>query len=338
MENQLVKPKIFNLGGSDSYESQAILGGNPTGIANLNNVRYPWVQTIMREMLGNFWIPQKVGLEDDKPSMLLLTEHEDESFRRTLSFLTFLDNVQVANLPNIAEFITNPAIRNLLAVHAFQEVIHSESYQYGLLTFYPSTERDQIYNLWRTDEPLRERNLKIARIAEEFQEDKSPDSFKKVIVANLALEGIYFYSGFNFFDNLAHRNRAVQWNKVIDYIRKDEATHKGIFVNLIRELDVSENIILPIIEDAVVSEYTFAKYNYGNRILGISEASSEEHAKWLGNDCLQRLGIGPIWDNVRNPYQHILDSQKVGGNRKNFFETTVTDYDVASSIDGWDDF
>lgn len=57
MNNIHMSPvKLFNASGSDSYEDQAIIGGNPTGIANLNNVRYSWVQPLYRKMVGNFWI------------------------------------------------------------------------------------------------------------------------------------------------------------------------------------------------------------------------------------------------------------------------------------------
>lgn len=338
MSFEIVPPKLFNEDGSDSFEAQALIGGNPTGIANLNNQRYSWVRPIMREMLGNFWVPEKVGLDDDKPSLAQLTEDEDWSNRHTYSSLVFLDNYQIGNLPKIADVITNPGVRNLMVVQEFQEVIHSESYQYGLLSFYPSTERDSIYNLWRESEPLRQRNKAIALIGEEFQQEKSPESLMKVVVANLALEGIYFYGGFNFYDVLAHRGKLVQWNKIIDYIRRDEFTHMGIFCNIIKELKIPENIVYEIVEHAVNNESAWQKYAYGNRILGVTEKSSEDYAKWLGNDRLIRAGYAPLWENVKNPYQAILESKKAGGSRVNFFETVVTEYDTAASVDGWEDF
>lgn len=52
----LNKTKLFNVDGDDSIESQSIFQGNPTGILNLNNVRYPWVKGFYKVMMGNFWI------------------------------------------------------------------------------------------------------------------------------------------------------------------------------------------------------------------------------------------------------------------------------------------
>lgn len=334
----LERTKLFNPNGGDSFQDQALLGGNPSGIANLNNSRYPWVSPLYRQMLGNFWIPEKVDMTGDKVSIKALTEDEDTTTRDNLSLLIFLDNYQTANLPNIAQYITNSNVRNLLAVHAFQEVIHSASYQYVLEALYPTMQRDEIYNRWKTNEDLMKRNKDIAVIGEAFAEEASEHNFHRVLAANFALEGIYFYQGFNYFDQLAHRNRLVQTDKIIDYIRNDEMTHMGLFVNLMREALTPHKIIEEVVEQAVNSEIAWCKSTYGNRILGISESSSAEYVKWLANDRLNRVGIAAMYANVKNPYAHIEQSKKKGGKRENFFESgAVTEYDTAGSVDGWDD-
>lgn len=334
----LERTKLFNPNGGDSFEEQALLGGNPSGIANLNNSRYSWVSPLYRQMVGNFWIPEKVDLTGDKVSIKELTEDEDEATKNTLSFLIFLDNYQTANLPNISGYITNPNVRNLLAVHAFQEVIHSAAYQYVLEALYPTMQRDEIYNRWKTNTSLMERNKSIAKIGEAFSQEASEENFHRVLAANFALEGIYFYQGFNFFDQLAHRNRLVQTDKEIDYIRNDELTHMGLFVNIMKEAKTPKRIIEEVVEDAVKNEIAWCKSVYGNRILGISESSSEEYVKYIANDRLGRMGIAPMFQGVRNPYAHIEQSKKSGGKRENFFESgAVTEYDTAGSVDGWDD-
>ena len=56
----ITKSGVFNENGNDSYESQMLIGGNPTGIANMNTVRHQWAVNIYNTMLANFWIPQTV--------------------------------------------------------------------------------------------------------------------------------------------------------------------------------------------------------------------------------------------------------------------------------------
>lgn len=339
--SDILKPtKLFNEAGGDSYEDQALIGGNPTGIANLNNIRYSWVQPLYRKMVGNFWIPQKVSLVEDRVTFKELDPSEEKAVRLTLSFLIFLDSFQVANLPNVSEYITCPAIRNLLAVQQFQEVIHSETYQYILEALYPSMQRDEIYNLWRDCKPLKDRIKFIAAIAERFKETPSEDNFKDVVIANFILEGVYFYQGFDFFHNLAHRKKLVQTDKEITYIQTDENTHLAIFINILKEMGVEsfKGRVYSMMEQAVKHEIDWCHYTYGDSILGISKKSSEARVKVLANKRLSNLGLDPLYKDVVDPYKHIEDSQSAGGARGNFFEASaITSYDTADSVDGWDD-
>lgn len=333
----LKRVKLFNEFGGDSFPDQALFGGNPTGISNLNNVRYNWVNPLYRTMLANFWLPQKVSLIEDRVSVKTLTDDEDDSVRDTLSFLIFLDNFQSNNLPNIGEYITCPGVKNLIAIQTFQEVIHSETYQYIMEALYPSIERDAIYNRWRDNPLLKERNKFVASIADEFNDSPTEENLHKVLIANLVLEGVYFYQGFNLFDQLAHRGKIVGTAKEIDYIRRDELTHVGLFTNIIKEVKPSVEIVHSLFEEGANQEIGWCKGTYGNKILGISTTSSENYVKWLVNDRLERINYPKLYDAVENPYKHITEASKEGSKRENYFETSVTSYDMADSVDGWDD-
>jgi ribonucleoside-diphosphate reductase beta chain len=337
MNNILNRKKLFNINGNDDQASQKIINGNSTGICNLNNVKYKWVSPLYGKMLGNFWIPEKINMQKDKISIQELTSHEDEAVKNTLSFLIFLDSIQVNNLPNIQGYITDPSINNLLTIQQFQEVIHSQSYQYILESLYPNFERDSIYNKWRDNDLLKKRNSFVAKQYESFIEEPDSESFKDVLLANFCLESLYFYSGFNLFDQLASRKKLIQTSKMIDYIRRDENTHVALFLNIMREvMDIKkeERRICETIETAVTQEIEWAHYNYGDNIMGISPASSERHLKWLANKRLNAMGLAKIYDDHdENPYKH-LDSDS----RENFFETSVTSYDRSESVGGWDKF
>ena len=108
---EITKAGVFNENGNDSYKSQMLIGGNPTGIANMNTVRHQWGVSIYNTMLANFWIPQSVDMTDDKRTKDLLSDHEKRATYDTLGFLIFMDSFQVANLPNIAEVFTAPIVK-----------------------------------------------------------------------------------------------------------------------------------------------------------------------------------------------------------------------------------
>ena len=96
---------------------------------------------------------------------------------------------------------------------------------------------------------------------------------------------------------------------------------------------------MPVFEQSGEWEMKWCKQTYGNRILGITEKSSEQYVKWLCNDRLKRTGFGNLYEEVDNPYKHLDNASKEGAKRENFFESgAVTSYDMADSVDGWEDF
>lgn len=331
------KPNIFNEDGSDLFEDQLLIGGKPTGIANMNTVRHQWGVSIYNTMLGNFWIPQSVDMTDDKRTKNTLSDDELKATYDTLGFLIFMDSFQVANLPNIADIFTSPIVKMCFAGQEFDESIHTMSYQYIAETLLPTSERDAIYDRWKDVPALKERIQTISAVAQAYIDNPNWDTFYDVVVHNLILEGLYFYQGFNYFDQLSHRNKLTQCAKQIDYIRRQEFVHRGLFINIIKDFGVDKEFIIDRMKRSVTNEIKWCHYVYGDRIMGISKKSSEQYVKYLANGLLTSLGIEEVYKDVINPYLHLELASKQGGSRENFFETTVTSYDQAGSLSGWDD-
>ena len=336
---ELTHKKIFDEFGDDSTTARQMINGTATGILNLNSVKYQWAPKLLKIMINNFWVPEKVSLVDDKVTIKELTKDEMEAFKNTLSFLIALDSMQVSNLPNIADYITAPEVGGLFTVQAFQELIHSQSYQYLLQELFPNTEREEIYNHWRNNPLLLKRNKFIAGQYQKFIDHKTLENFKTAVAANFALESIYFYNGFQFFYQLAARNKVANVAKMIKYIENDEVTHVNMFANIIREIfdindDGDRKILLDNITEAAEQEIDWGKDIYGDRILGISQESTEGYVKYLANQRTKLLGLGVVFKGfTKNPYEY-LNAEK----RENFFETKVTEYSRSEAVDGWDDF
>lgn len=336
---ELTQKKIFDEFGDDSATARQMINGTATGILNLNSVKYQWAPKLYKIMVNNFWIPEKVSLVDDKVTIRELTKDEMEAFKNTLSFLIALDSMQVSNLPNIADYITAPEVGGLFTVQAFQELIHSQSYQYLLQELFPNVEREEIYNHWRNNPLLLKRNKFIAGQYQKFIDDKTIENFKTAVAANFALESIYFYNGFQFFYQLAARNKVANVAKMIKYIENDEVTHVNMFANIIREIfdinnDSDRKILLGNITQAAEQEIEWGKDIYGDRILGISQDSTENYVKYLVNQRTKLLGLGVLYKGyTKNPYEY-LSAEK----RENFFETKVTEYSRSEAVEGWDDF
>lgn len=105
-----VEVKTFSLFDENAIDEQKIFNGQTTGISNLNITKYDWAKSLYRQMIGNHWIPHVVNMTEDKISKANIDVDEDVSLKKTLSFLIFMDSFQGNNLPNIAQYITSPAV------------------------------------------------------------------------------------------------------------------------------------------------------------------------------------------------------------------------------------
>ena len=342
------RKRLFNPEGVDSLIERKIIKGNSTNIFNLNNVKYQWANHLYRTMMGNFWIPEKIDLTQDRTDYNNLTNHEREAYDGILSFLIFLDSIQTNNIPNVSDYITAPEVNLILSIQTFQEAIHSQSYQYIIESILPKETRNYIYDKWREDEVLFERNRYIAEIYQEFIDNPNDKNFAKVIIADYLLEALYFYNGFNFFYLLASRNKMMGTSDVIRLINRDELSHVIIFQQMFKEIAhenpefFEEDIVYEMFEKAVAQEIAWTDHIIGNNILGITKETTETYTKWLANERLRALGLKPIYSGFeKNPYKHLekfADTEGEGNVKANFFEGTVTSYNMSSSIDGWDEF
>ncbi|MBF0122611.1 MAG: ribonucleotide-diphosphate reductase subunit beta [Candidatus Omnitrophica bacterium] len=339
------KNRIFNPGGDDAVETRSIIKGNTTGLFNLNAVRYPWAKSMYQLMIGNFWVPEKVGgLSEDAIMYRGLAPAEQRAYRGMLSFLIFLDSIQTVNLPNFSNYITSPEVNLLLSIQSFQEAIHSQSYATILETVVDAREREGIYYFWRDDEILKKRNESVGDIYQAFQDNPNEKNFFRALIGNFLLESVYFYNGFAFFDNLVYASKMIATGRMISYIRRDELTHVVLFVNIIKEIRrefphvYDEKVFLEMFKMAIEQEIVWADHIIGDDIPGITKQTTRLYTQWLANSRLEMLGIAPMFpEATMNPYKHLEAMADNNSEKTNFFESTVTNYTQSSSMNGsWD--
>lgn len=346
MQINFERKTLFNPTGDDSIGNRRMIGGDSTNLLNLNDVKYQWATSLYRELLGNFWIPEKIDMTQDKQEFKAeLSRDEIYAVEHTLSFLTFLDSIQTNNLPNIFNYITAPEVATLGAIQAFQEAVHSQSYAYVFESIIPSDRRRDVYYLWRENNLLYERNKYIANIYQDFINKPDQHNFARAVIANYILECLYFYNGFNLFYSLAYRNILLGTADNIKYINRDESTHVKLFRNIINAIKeenpgiITEELVHEMFDFAVKEEIKFSCETIGNRVIGTSDKTINDYTKYLANVNINEIGFKMLYDpEITNPYKHleVLKADTAGGVKGNFFESTVTDYNMASMIDGWE--
>lgn len=339
----LSDPKLlFNERGERDWGKRRIIGGNPTNIMELTNVKYEWAQKLSDMMLKNFWIPEEVALLEDAKQYLELSVNEQWAYDRMLSFVIFMDSVLTVSMPNLLNYVTAPEINMCLSIHNFHEALHSKSYGYVLESVVPADRRQYIYDLWREDEPLLERNRYIATSFQRFADQPTDANFVRACMAQYVLEGIYFYSGFAFFYALARQGKMIGTSKEIQFINRDEITHVAVFQNMLNGLRKERpDLFTPafdaelrgIIRKAAEHEMDWAAYCVGDRIEGLSGAVLQQYVKHLADQRARTLGLDLLYGNQANPIKWVESFSNLNETKADFFETRVTNYAKSSNID-----
>ncbi len=337
------RKKIYNPKSTEHVNDRKIFGGNPTGIFELNNIKYQWAYNLWEVMLNNTWFPKEVDMTRDVIDYKNLTETEKQAYDKALAQLIFMDSLQTNNLiDNVNPYVTSPEINLILVRQAFEEALHSQSY--AVMVDSISTNSEEIYELWRRDMMLKRKNDAIAAVYDQLSDNPTEHNFVKACFANQILEGIYFYSGFAYIYTLARSGKMLGSAQMIRFIQRDEVTHLVLFQNLINTLKRErpdlftkelEEEVYEMFKQAVQLEVDWGKYITQGQILGLTDDIVEQYIQYLADDRLKNVGMEPIY-NVENPIKWVDDFSKFNDQKTNFFEGTVANYSKGSL--SFDDF
>jgi len=332
------RKKIYNPTSQERVNDRKVFGGNPTGIFELNKIKYQWAYNLWDMMLNNTWFPKEVDLTGDVRDYKQLTPSEKNAYDKALSQLIFMDSLQTNNLiDNVNPYITSPEINLILVRQAFEEALHSQSY--AVMVDSISQNSDEIYDMWRQDATLKGKNDYIASVYDELADGEPSDTdMVKAMFANQILEGIYFYSGFTFFYTLARSGKMLGSAQMIRFIQRDEVTHLLIFQNMINvirrerpELFTKELIdeVYEMFKKAVDLEISWGKYITEGNILGLTDTIIEDYIQHLADKRLTAVGLDKMY-NKEHPIKWVDNFSSFNDQKTNFFEGNVTNYSKGS--------
>ncbi|MEA3372657.1 MAG: ribonucleotide-diphosphate reductase subunit beta [Campylobacterota bacterium] len=331
------RKKIYNPESQEHVNDRQIFGGDPTGIFELNNIKYQWAYNLWEMMLNNTWFPKEVDMTRDVTDYKNLTETEKAAYDKALAQLIFMDSLQTNNLiDNVNPYVTSPEINLILVRQSFEEALHSQSY--AVMVDSISQNSEEIYELWRTDMMLKQKNDAIAAVYDNLAHDPTEHNFVKACFANQILEGIYFYSGFAYIYTLARSGKMLGSAQMIRFIQRDEVTHLTLFQNLINTLrrerpdlftEQLKEEVIEMFKKAVELETMWGQYITQGQILGLTDEIVGQYIQYLADDRLTSVGFEPLY-NVEHPIKWVDDFAKFNDQKTNFFEGTVTNYSKGS--------
>ena len=341
---KIEKKKLYNELSNESLNDRMVIGGNPSGIINFSKVKYQWASELYDLFLANTWFPAEVQMTGDAKDYKLLSVPEKRMYDLVLSQLIFMDSLQTNNImDNINMYITAPEINACLSRQSFEESLHSKSYQVMVDSISENT--DEIYEMWRVDEKLSEKNSFIASIYIELSTGEvTEEKILLAMFANQILEGIYFYAGFAALYALGKSGKMLGSTQMVRFIQRDEISHLLLFQNMINSVrkekpylftEALEAKVRGMFRKAVELESSWGAYITGNQILGLTDTIITQYIQYLADRRLEAVGYKAEY-NVKHPIPWVDGYSSFNDQRGNFFESNIINYSKGS-ID-FDDF
>ncbi|WP_164667450.1 ribonucleotide-diphosphate reductase subunit beta [Virgibacillus doumboii] len=328
-------------------KATALFGGKSSGILNWNDIAYPHWYKMYKRLVGNYWQADEINMSGDVRQFASLTESEQDAYLKIIGLLSTLDAPQTRTALLLSLYATDPSVQSIMAVIAQQEAVHNESYSYVLSSVVSLDEQNQSFQLGREDAVLLKRNEQLMQQYNAFVEHPSVENILKTMVYTALLEGMFFYSGFAFFYNLARQNKMVGTSTMISYINRDELEH-GRFISELFRATLDENPDLNTAEFAdwvykhfrtsVELEIEWSNYVLAN-VEGIELDEVAGYVKYRANKMLRMMGLSEIYpEYTDNPMKWIRAYvDNIDGTKTDFFEQKSRQYTKTSDLNGFDD-
>lgn len=314
--------------------------GPDNGLMQVSPARHPEAMEIFDKMRDDHWHENEVDMSMDVACWKRLSDSEKNAYLKALAFLSNLDGMQLHNLQVIAQNLSSPWYKMAVARQTFDESLHVMAYSLMIETM--GFDPVEVYNMFVTDDLLFEKNQFVKNMNELVGGENSVESFIQATVANQALEGILFQSGFLVFYVLSEAGKMHGSAKQIKFIHRDEQNHLRLFFAMFNRLrDENPECFTPelierckrILKQAADMEIRWGKHIVADGVLGLSDHVIEGYVKHLADYFANGLGLGLIYgkDEITpNPCEWVNDRMADFGIDTNFFEDKEDSYDTGS--------
>ncbi|HXH54625.1 MAG TPA: ribonucleotide-diphosphate reductase subunit beta [Gammaproteobacteria bacterium] len=327
----------------------------PVDVNQLVPFRYEWAwDEFYIKACANHWMPNEVNMSADvalwkNPNGL--TADEREIIERNLGFFATADSLVANNLVlAVYRHITNPECRQYLLRQAFEEALHTHSYQHIIESL--GMDESKVFNMYREIPSV----AKKAQWALKFTESLSDPTFTTGTPENdrrllrdlcafyVVFEGIFFYVGFTQILSMGRRQKMIGTSEQFQYILRDESMHLNFGINVINQIKIEnphlwtpdfQAEIINMIKEGVDLEYQYAIDTMPRGILGLNAAMFKDYLQFIANRRLMQIGLPEQYPGATNPFpwmSEMMDLKK----EKNFFETRVTEYQTGGTLN-WEE-
>ena len=313
---------------------------------------YKWAREHYKDGVANNWTPEEISMQKDVEQWKSDKAISDVERRMILWNLGFFSTAESLTANNIVltvyKHVTNPESRQYLLRQAYEEAVHTDTFIYCCDTL--GLDPDYIYSMYETIPSIKEKDDFVVGLTKsimdpnfEIKTTEDIQTFLHDLVGYyVIMEGIFFYAGFAMMLALKRQNKMVGIGEQFEYIMRDESIHLAFGCDLINTIKTENDGVWTdslkdkgqkLIIKAVDQEKKYAYDACPNGLLGINPEQFCEYVEYIADRRLERIELPKVYG-TENPFPWMSQSVDLS-KEKNFFETRVTEYQTAGSLE-WD--
>ena len=313
-------------------------------------LKYAWAWERYLAACKNHWMPTEVSMQADIAlwrSRDGLTEAERRMIKRNLGFFAASESLVANNIVlAIYRHLTNPECRQYLLRQAFEEAIHTHTFQYICESL--GLDEGELFNMYREVPSITDK----ASWALEYTQHLSDPTFstgttehdrgllRDLIAFYVVFEGMWFYTGFAQILSLGRRNKMIGIAEQYQYILRDESLHLNFGIDVINQIrtenpllwtEAFEQEVRRMIGEACELEVAYGRDTMPTGLLGLNADLCRDYMQGIANRRCAQLGMAPLFAATPNPFSWMAEAMDIK-KEKNFFETRVIEYQTGSSL------
>lgn len=313
-------------------------------------LKYRWAWEKYLSGCNNHWMPTEISMQADIAlwkSPEGLTPDERRAIKRNLGFFAASESLVANNIVlAIYRHLTNPECRQYLLRQAFEEAVHTHTFQYIVESL--GLDEGELFNMYREVPSITEK----AAWALEYTQNLSDPSFqtgtraadqaflRDLVAFYVVFEGMWFYTGFAQILSLGRRNKMVGIAEQYQYILRDESIHLNFGIDVINQIKIEnphlwseefQNEVRGMLQSAAELEAAYGRDTMPSGFLGLSAGLCEQYMHFIANRRCAQLGLEPAFAAAENPFPWMSEAMDLK-KEKNFFETRVIEYQNGGSL------
>ncbi len=313
-------------------------------------MKYMWARQHYKDGVANSWTPEEISMQADVEqwkSRDVLTANDRRLILWNLGFFSTAESLTANNIVMaVYRHIANPECRQYMLRQAFEEAVHTDTFIYCCDSL--GLDPEEIYRMYETVPSIKAKDDFVIGLTKQILDPRfeintveDVQQFVRDLIGYyVVMEGVFFYAGFAMMLALKRQNKMVGIGEQFEYIMRDESLHLAFGCDLINTLRAEhpsiwtpafKEEISMLVQKAVVLESQYAKDACPQGMLGINAEQFSNYVKYIADRRLVRIGLPEVYLQ-ENPFPWMSQSTDLQ-KEKNFFETRVTEYQSAASLD-----